>query len=85
VYWSVRIVQHNQQSMSHDILSIYINAPIQPTSTCDHIHKKISDPVRSPVIKLVRGRLVVGSVTTSEYRLLHVFYFFFALFPPRPP
>ena len=58
----------------------YLNATAAQVATCDHIHKKISDPVRSPVIKLVRGRLVVGSVTTSESRLLHVFFclFFFS-------
>ncbi|KAH7229120.1 hypothetical protein BKA60DRAFT_550631, partial [Fusarium oxysporum] len=30
-------------------------------------------PVRSPIDKLIRGGLVVGSVTTSEYLLLYVF------------
>lgn len=31
-------------------------------------------PVRSPLVKLTRGRLVVESVTTSEHWLLYVFY-----------
>src|SRR5690606_32391818 len=41
------------------------------------------DPVCSPLDKLVRARVVVGSVTTSECRVLYVFasiIFFF--FPP---
>ncbi|KAJ0135293.1 Uncharacterized protein HZ326_21664 [Fusarium oxysporum f. sp. albedinis] len=33
------------------------------------------DPVRSPIDKLIRGELVVGSVTTSESSLLYVFSF----------
>lgn len=41
--------------------------------TYDHIRERIRDPVRSPLVKLVRGRLVVRSVTTGEYRLLYVF------------
>ena len=52
------------------------------TGTYDHSHRKIRDPVRSPIDKPVSGRLVVGSVTTSEYRLLYV-YFFLQLFWPR--
>ena len=34
------------------------------------------DPVRSPLVKPVIGGLVVGSVTTSEYPLLYVFFCF---------
>ena len=51
------------------------------SSTYDHTYWKIRDPVRSPRVKPVRGGLVVGSVTTSEYPLLYVFFvsFFFAL------
>jgi hypothetical protein len=43
--------------------------------TYDHRHQRTRDPVRSPLVKLVTGRLVVGSVTTSEHRLLYVFAF----------
>lgn len=46
--------------------------------TYDHIHERIRDPVRSPLVKLVRGRLVVRSVTTGESRLLYVFVLFFS-------
>jgi hypothetical protein len=42
--------------------------------TYDHSSQKIRDPVRSPLVKLRSGRLVVGSVTTSEYRLLYVLF-----------
>jgi hypothetical protein len=47
------------------------------SSTYDHSSQKTRDPVRSPLDKLRSGRLVVGWVTTSEYRLLYVFFFFF--------
>ena len=43
------------------------------TNTYDHTHWRIRDPVRSPIDKLVRARLVVGSVTTSESPVLYVF------------
>ncbi|KAM5520609.1 hypothetical protein FOXYSP1_14500 [Fusarium oxysporum f. sp. phaseoli] len=43
------------------------------TVTYDHTHWRIRDPVCSPIDKPVRGGLVVGSVTTSEYPLLYVF------------
>jgi hypothetical protein len=46
-------------------------------STYDHSSQKIRDPVRSPLVKPRSGRLVVGSVTTSEYRLLYVYSFCF--------
>jgi hypothetical protein len=42
--------------------------------TYDHTYRKIRDPVRSPIVKPVRGGLVVGSVTTSESPLLYVFF-----------
>ena len=42
-------------------------------NTYDRSCMKVWDPVRSPLIKHASGRLVVGSVTTSEHRLLHVF------------
>ncbi len=43
--------------------------------TYDHRHQKTGHPVRSAIHKLVIGRLVVGSVTTSESLLLYVFAF----------
>ncbi|PTB61649.1 hypothetical protein BBK36DRAFT_1131276, partial [Trichoderma citrinoviride] len=42
--------------------------------TYDHIHWKIRDPVRSPRVKPMRGRLVVRWVTTGEHRLLYVLF-----------
>ena len=52
-----------------------MSTPIPPlTSTYDHTHKKIRDPVRSPLDKLVRARPVVGWVTTSESLVLYVFF-----------
>jgi hypothetical protein len=44
-------------------------------STYDHRFKNIALPVRSAVLKLVTGRLVVRWVTTGEYLLLYVFVF----------
>ena len=44
------------------------------TTTYDHIHETIRDPVRSPLVKLVRAKSVVGSVTTSESLVLYVFF-----------
>ncbi len=38
--------------------------------------KRTGHPVRSAIHKLLIGRLVVGSVTTSESLLLYVFEFF---------
>jgi hypothetical protein len=45
-------------------------------NTYDHRLKRIGHPVRSAIHKLEIGGLVVGWVTTSEYPLLYVFYFF---------
>ena len=56
------------------MVSIYIKFPVI-LNTYDHTYQKIRDPVRSPIVKLVRGGLVVGSVTTSESPLLYVFAF----------
>ena len=42
--------------------------------TYDHIHLKTRDPVRSPIDKQVRARLVLGSVTTGESLVLYVFF-----------
>ena len=47
---------------------------LHQTVTYDHTHWKIRDPVRSPIDKPVRARLVVGSVTTSESLVLYVFF-----------
>jgi hypothetical protein len=41
--------------------------------TYGHRQQKIGHPVRSAIHKLLIGRLVVGSVTTSESLLLYVF------------
>ena len=43
------------------------------TVTYDHIHLKTRDPVRSPIDKQVRARLVLGWVTTGESLVLYVF------------
>ena len=45
-------------------------------STYDHRVWKTGLPVRSAVLKPHAGRLVVGWVTTSESRLLYVFFVF---------
>ena len=44
------------------------------TVTYDHIHEKVRDPVRSPLVKLVRARLVVGSVTSESLVLSVLFW-----------
>ena len=51
-------------------------------NTYDHTHWKTRDPVRSPIDKPVRARLVVGSVTTSESLVLYVFFSFHYFFCP---
>ena len=58
---------------------IVINQNKRFSGTYDHRLKKIGHPVRSAIHKLEIGGLVVGSVTTSEYPVLYVFFFFFAL------
>jgi hypothetical protein len=45
------------------------------SSTYDHRFKKIALPVRSAVLKLVTGGLVVRWVTTGESPLLYVFVY----------
>ena len=45
--------------------------------TYGHRSQRTEDPVRSPVLKLRTGRLVLRWVTTWEYRLLYVLQFFF--------
>jgi hypothetical protein len=60
-------------------MSIYLQIA-NSTNTYDHRFEKIRDPVRSPLVKLGTGRLVVGSVTTSESLLLYVFFLAFFLF-----
>ena len=49
-------------------------------STYDHRDQAAGHPVRSAIHKLVIGRLVVGSVTTSESILLYVFSFYLRSF-----
>ena len=49
---------------------------MQRTTTYDHRLKKTGHPVRSAIHNLEIGGLVVGWVTTSEYPLLYVFFFF---------
>ncbi|KAH8650867.1 hypothetical protein BGZ60DRAFT_550084 [Tricladium varicosporioides] len=46
-------------------------------ATYDHRLRRIGHPVRSAIHKPQIGGLVVGWVTTSEYPLLYVFFFFF--------
>ena len=53
---------------------IYFNSSI--SSTYGHRQQKTAHPVRSAKHKLLIGRLVVGSVTTSESLLLYVFAMF---------
>jgi len=50
---------------------------ISLSSTYGHRQQKTGHPVRSAIHKLLIGRLVVGSVTTSESLLLYVFVFLF--------
>jgi hypothetical protein len=58
-------------------LNLGISAEQQPqTTTYDHTHWRTRDPVRSPIDKPVRAKLVVGSVTTSESLVLYVFVLF---------
>jgi len=45
--------------------------------TYGHRQQTTGHPVRSAIHKLLIGRLVVGSVTTSESLLLYVFFIFF--------
>ena len=45
-----------------------------PSSTYDHRLRKTGHPVRSAIHKPQIDRLVVGWVTTSESRLLYVFF-----------
>ncbi len=45
------------------------------TSTYDHRSQGKVDPVRSRILKLGIGRLVLRWVTTGEYPLLYVFAF----------
>jgi hypothetical protein len=52
-----------------------INCVLASTIAIDHRTWKTGLPVRSAVLKPCAGRLVVGWVTTSEYRLLIVFGF----------
>ena len=57
--------------------SLHKSRPHILSITYDHIHLKTRDPVRSPIDKQVRARLVLGSVTTGESLVLYVFFLFF--------
>ena len=70
-----------QASNGSKYRSSYIETKSYP-SAIDHTFRKTGVPVRSPVLKPMRDRLVVGSVTTSEYLLLIVLLF--GLFMPQP-
>ncbi len=64
-------------ALSNDVIQLIVIISINDISfTYDHRHQKTGHPVRSAIHKLVIGRLVVGSVTTSESLLLYVFAFF---------
>ena len=54
----------------------YIMLSLLLSSTYGHRSQKTEDPVRSPVLKLRTGRLVLWWVTTWEYRLLYVLHFY---------
>jgi hypothetical protein len=49
----------------------------------DHIHWKTRDPIRSPIDKPARARVVVESVTISEFLVLYVMISFWAFFKFR--
>ena len=51
------------------------------TTTYGHIYETIRDPVRSPLVKLVRAKSVLRSVTTGESLVLYVFCFLHGLHP----
>ena len=67
-----------QRQRRVNVYSTYIVKFRKLTVTYDHRLKKIGHPVRSAILKLQIGRLVVGWVTTSEYLLLYVFLIFFS-------
>ena len=74
--------------LHHLSKSATIYTPQTPqTSTYDHTHLRIRDPVRSPIDKQMRARLVVGWVTTSESLVLYVFisFLFHSFLTPPPP
>ena len=56
------------------------SAYFTPTATT---HRRTRDPVRCPIDKSMRARLVVGSVTTSESLVLYVFCFVFRMLLAR--
>ncbi len=65
-------------ALSSDDISIIFIIPTNGKSfTYDHRHQKTGHPVRSAIHKLVIGRLVVGSVTTSESLLSVVCFWLF--------
>ena len=61
-----------------DLASIYLVESL--SFTYGHRSQKTEDPVRSPVLKLRTGRLVLRWVTTWEYRLLYVLLFVLPIF-----
>src|SRR5450432_1768384 len=63
-----------------EIISRIIYCIKQRPFTYDHRLWGLGHPVRSAILKLVIGGLVVESVTTSEYPLLYVFIFFGSAF-----
>ncbi len=65
------------------LIPIYDNS-LRYSDTYDHIHWRTRDPVRSPLDKPVRAGSVVGSVTTSEYPVLYVPFFFFFFWMELP-
>ena len=70
-----KIGERLAQSLTH--LSTPTRA-YQPTIqrlsiTYDHTCQKTRDPVRSPLVKLARAKLVLRSVTTGESLVLYVF------------
>ncbi len=78
-----RVVGGTSMVLSEQIREEY-NLPVElMNTTYDHIHEKVRDPVRSPLVKLVRAELVLRSVTTGESSVLYVF--FSAFIPTKSP
>ena len=72
-----RVTKRNSRESSPDLST----ASTATINTYDHTHWGTQDPVRSPLDKPVRAKLVVGSVTTSESLVLYVFLTFFFFLP----
>jgi hypothetical protein len=72
-------LQGDRANFNHEHCLVYLPGIIpnsEVSGTYDHTYQRTRDPVRSPIDKLIRGGLVVGSVTTSESPLLYVFAIF---------